>query len=45
MLLILNRFVGLYGVVMAQPLSDGCTFLLSTLIYNRVYRSLQVNNL
>jgi len=39
-LLILNHFVGLYGVVAAQLLSDGMTFLFSTMIYRRVYRSL-----
>lgn len=40
-LLILNHFVGLYGVVAAQLISDGCTFIFSTLIYRRVYNSLQ----
>ena len=40
-LLVMNHFVGLYGVIMAQPISDGCTFLLSTLIYRRVYRRLE----
>jgi Na+-driven multidrug efflux pump len=41
MLLILNHFVGLYGVVSAQLISDGLTFILATLIYRRVYRSLE----
>ena len=41
MLLILNHFVGLYGVVAAQLLSDGITFILSTVIYQKVYHSLQ----
>ena len=40
-LLILNHFVGLYGVVAAQLLSDGCTFIFSTLIYRKVYNDLQ----
>lgn len=40
-LLILNHFVGLYGVVTAQLLSDGLTFIFSTLIYRRVYNNLQ----
>lgn len=40
-LLILNHFVGLYGVVSAQLISDGMTFILSTLLYRRVYRDLQ----
>lgn len=40
-LLILNYFVGLYGVVSAQLLSDGITFFIATLIYRKVYRSLQ----
>ena len=40
-LLIMNRFVGLYGVVMSQPISDFCTFLLSTAIYQKVYRNLE----
>lgn len=39
-LLIMEHFVGLYGVVAAQLLSDSCTFVLSTIIYRRVYRSL-----
>ena len=41
MLLILNHFVGLYGVVSAQLLSDGITFVFATVIYRKVYRSLQ----
>ena len=40
-LLTLNHFVGLYGVVSAQLISDGMTFILSTLLYRRVYRDLQ----
>ena len=40
-LFVLNHFVGLYGVVIAQPLSDACTFVLSTFLYRRVYRKLQ----
>ncbi|MBE6962212.1 MAG: MATE family efflux transporter [Ruminococcaceae bacterium] len=40
-LLIMNHFVGLYGVVSAQLISDGCTFIFSTLLYRRVYNSLQ----
>lgn len=40
-LLVLNHFVGLYGIVAAQPLSDGITFIVSTVIYRRVYNSLQ----
>ena len=40
-LLILNRLVGLYGVVSAQLLSDGMTFIIATLIYRKVYRGLQ----
>jgi len=39
-LLILNAWIGLYGVVAAQPISDGITFIFSTLIYRRVYRRL-----
>lgn len=41
MLLILNHFVGLYGVVSAQLLSDGITFIFATIIYRKVYRNLQ----
>ena len=37
----LNHFLGLYGIVMAQPISDVCTFVLSTFLYRRVYRKLQ----
>ena len=40
-LFVLNHFIGLYGVVLAQPISDACTFILSTFIYRRVYRKLQ----
>ena len=40
-LLILNHFVGLYGVVSAQLLSDGITFIFATLIYRNVYNNLQ----
>ena len=39
-LLILNHFIGLYGDVSAQLLSDGLTFIIATLIYRKVYRSL-----
>ena len=37
----MNHFFGLYGIVMAQPMADACTFVLSTLIYRKVYRKLQ----
>lgn len=40
-LFVLNHFVGLYGVVTAQVISDGLTFILSTFIYRRVYNRLQ----
>jgi len=40
-LLILNHFVGLYGVVAAQLLSDSLTFIIATLIYRQVYNRLQ----
>ena len=40
-LLVLNHFVGLYGVVAAQLISDGITFIFSTLIYRRVYQNLE----
>lgn len=39
-LLIMNHFVGLYGVVAAQLFSDGATFIFSTLIYRKVYNQL-----
>ena len=39
-LLMMNHFVGLYGVVAAQLVSDGLTFIFSTLIYRRVYSRL-----
>lgn len=41
MLLVLNHFVGLYGVVAAQLLSDGITFIFSTVIYRKIYHNLQ----
>lgn len=40
-LLTLNHFFGLYGVVSAQLLSDGITFIFATVIYRKVYRNLQ----
>lgn len=40
-LLILNHWIGLYGVVSAQLLSDGITFVFATVIYRRVYRTLR----
>lgn len=40
-LLILNHFFGLNGIVSAQLLSDGITFILSTVIYRKVYNNLQ----
>ena len=39
-LLLMNHLVGLYGVVMAQPISDACTFIVATIIYNIVYKKL-----
>ena len=39
-LLILNHYVGLFGVVAAQAISDTCTFVLATFIYRRVYNKL-----
>jgi len=41
-LLILNHFIGLYGVITAQLISDALTFILSTLIYRRIYRKLLI---
>ena len=40
-LLILNHFIGLYGVVAAQTISDSITFVFSTILYRRVYNRLQ----
>ena len=40
-MLILNHFVGLYGIVAAQLVSDSCTFVLATFISRRVYNKLQ----
>ena len=37
----MNHFVGLYGVVAAQLISDAITFILSTVIYRTVYNKLQ----
>lgn len=42
-LIVMNRFVGLYGVVAAQLISDGMTFVCSTLIYRKVYNQLMRN--
>ena len=41
-LLIMNHFVGLYGVVAAQLISDGMTFIISTLLFRKVYNSLRM---
>jgi Na+-driven multidrug efflux pump len=40
-LIIMNHFVGLYGVVSAQLISDAITFVISTLIYRKVYREIE----
>jgi putative MATE family efflux protein len=40
---ILNHLFQLYGIVSAQLLSDGITFIFSTLIYRSVYNKLQRN--
>ena len=40
-MLILNHFVGLNGVVAAQLISDGLTFFISTYLYRRVYNQLE----
>jgi len=42
-LLVLNHFLGLYGVVSAQLVSDACTFVISTLLYRKVYNDLMKN--
>lgn len=42
-LLVLNHFLGLYGVVSAQLVSDACTFIISTLLYRKVYNDLMRN--
>ena len=39
-LLLMNHFVGLYGVVAAQLISDSFTFILATLVYRRIYKQL-----
>lgn len=40
-LIIMNSLVGLYGVVASQLISDAFTFVLSTLLYRRVYSKLE----
>ena len=40
-LIIMNSLVGLYGVVASQLISDAFTFVLSTLMYRRVYSKLE----
>lgn len=40
-ILTMNYFAGLYGVVSAQLISDGITFFIATFVYGRIYRSLQ----
>ena len=42
LLFIMNALLGLYGVVMAQIISDGITFVFASLIYRRVYSRLQM---
>ena len=39
-MLILNRYVGLYGVVAAQLVSDGISFFIASAIYRYVYKRL-----
>ncbi len=39
-LLIMNTVLGLYGVVAAQLISDGITFICATLLYRKVYGDL-----
>lgn len=38
---IMNHFFNLYGIVSAQLISDGITFIFSTLIYRHVYNKLK----
>ena len=40
---IMNYFLKLYGIVSAQVISDGITFIISTLIYRSVYKKLEKN--
>ena len=40
LLLLLNKLFGLYGVVSAQIVSDGLTFIFADIIYKRVYARL-----
>lgn len=42
-ILVMNQFFQLYGVVSAQLISDGITFVFSTLLYRSVYNQLQKN--
>ena len=42
-LLILSHYMGLYGIVSTQLISDGITFILATVIYRKIYRKLQKN--
>ena len=37
---LMNHLFQLYGIVSAQLISDGITFIFSTLIYRRVYNKL-----
>lgn len=41
LLFIMNALFGLYGIVAAQIISDGITFIFSTFVYRRVYTGLQ----
>jgi Na+-driven multidrug efflux pump len=40
-IIIMNRLLQLYGIVSAQLISDGITFIFSTLIYHNVYGKLR----
>ncbi|MBE6634745.1 MAG: MATE family efflux transporter [Ruminococcaceae bacterium] len=44
-LIIMNRFVGLYGVVAAQLISDFLTFIIATVIYRRVCNIIEKNEI
>lgn len=43
-LFIMNYFVGLYGVLATQIISDGITFIIATVIYRNVYKNLLNRN-
>ena len=42
-LLLANHFFGIYGVVGSQAVSDVITFVITTIVYSRIYKQLMTD--